>query len=113
MAATIDSNKRHKVFMKTFYHCGYCGKILQDPDDLTIDHIVPQSADGSNEFANLIGCCHSCNQLKADLSLSQFRNKLIDAIKISNVFTDDSNNENVIFFFERYSENYLRKINNL
>jgi UDP-N-acetylglucosamine:LPS N-acetylglucosamine transferase len=43
----ISANKRHNVFMKTFYHCAYCGKILSDKnaailiEEKDIDTVIP------------------------------------------------------------------------
>lgn len=39
----------------------------------TIDHIVPVSKGGTNRWNNLAWACQSCNCLKADLSLEEFR----------------------------------------
>ena len=83
----ISANKRHYVFMKTFYHCAYCGKILSDTDDLTMDHKNPKAKGGTDEIDNLVGCCKSCNQMKADRTVDEFRKKLIEAANISNAFS--------------------------
>jgi hypothetical protein len=109
----ISANKRHDVFMKTFYHCAYCGKILSDTDDLTIDHKNPVAKGGTDEIDNLFGCCRSCNQIKADSTVSEFRKKLKDAAKISNAFSGERYNQNIVFFFEKYCTDDLMKINDL
>ena len=109
----ISANKRHNVFMKTFYHCAYCGKILVDNDDLTIDHKNPKAKGGTDEMDNLVGCCKSCNQIKADRTVMEFRKKLIDAANISNAFSGEKYNPNIQFFFEKYSTDDLIAINNL
>lgn len=109
----ISSNKRHNVFMKTFYHCAYCGKILIDTDDLTIDHKNPKAKGGTDEMDNLVGCCKSCNQIKADRTVMEFRKKLIEAANISNAFSGERYNPNIQFFFEKYSTDDLTEINNL
>src|SRR5690242_8743938 len=46
--------------------CGYCG-IHEDElgSELTIDHYQPRVHGGSDDFANLVYCCHACNSLKA------------------------------------------------
>ena len=38
----------------------YC----ESEDNLTLDHIVPQSKGGSDTTRNVVACCHSCNQSK-------------------------------------------------
>ena len=109
----INANKRHYVFMKTFYHCAYCGKILSDKNDLTIDHKNPKAKGGTNEMDNLVGCCKSCNQIKSDRTVDEFRKKLIDAANISNAFSGERYNTNIQFFFEKYCTDELMKINDL
>lgn len=42
------------------YKCAYCGS----EENLTIDHIVPQSKGGLDTTKNVVCCCHSCNQSK-------------------------------------------------
>ena len=39
-----------------------CGKA--EPGDLTVDHIVPLSLDGSNLIANIQPLCAVCNGIK-------------------------------------------------
>ncbi|WP_236602051.1 HNH endonuclease [Ktedonobacter sp. SOSP1-52] len=51
------------------YRCAYCqvtGVALE------IDHAVPQSRGGSDQIANLVITCHTCNQCKADQTLEAF-----------------------------------------
>jgi len=43
------------------HKCAYCGS----EENLTLDHIVPQSKGGTDTTKNVICCCHSCNQDKA------------------------------------------------
>jgi 5-methylcytosine-specific restriction endonuclease McrA len=40
--------------------CAYCGS----EDNLTIDHIIPQSKGGADFTKNVVCCCHNCNQSK-------------------------------------------------
>lgn len=42
--------------------CAHCGKT----DDLTVDHIIPLAAGGSNDRRNLQCLCQACNHAKAD-----------------------------------------------
>jgi hypothetical protein len=40
--------------------CAYCNS----ENNLTLDHITPQSKGGTNFTKNIVCCCHSCNQSK-------------------------------------------------
>lgn len=42
------------------HQCAYCGST----ENLTIDHIVPQSKGGMNTAKNVVCSCHSCNHSK-------------------------------------------------
>ena len=108
----INANKRHYVFMKTFYHCAYCGKILSDKNDLTIDHKNPKAKGGTDEMDNLVGCCKSCNQMKADRTVTEFKKELVKAMNMCNAFSGEKYNPNIQFFFERYTMDDLIAKNN-
>ena len=42
------------------HQCAYCGS----EENLTIDHILPQSKGGQDTTKNVVCCCHFCNQSK-------------------------------------------------
>jgi len=48
------------VLERDGYRCCHC----PTQHDLTIDHIVPRSRGGTNEFANLQTLCRECNSRK-------------------------------------------------
>lgn len=64
-----SSYKRNKEFLweKQKGICYWCGKsciFLGDggqPDEFTLDHIIPLSAGGTNHWRNEIGSCFQCN----------------------------------------------------
>jgi len=58
---------RNRIYRRDNNECGYCGSHRQ----LTIDHIVPRSRGGTNDWNNLITCCHKCNLNKADRTPSE------------------------------------------
>ena len=63
---TLNSNEakrmwRMKIREKWNYKCAYCGS----KKELTIDHIVPRCKGGIDFTKNVVCCCHSCNQSKA------------------------------------------------
>ena len=48
--------------------CAYCNS----ENNLTLDHIIPQSKGGTNFTKNIVCCCHSCNQSKGHNSWEQW-----------------------------------------
>lgn len=54
--------------------CAYCAR----PGPLTADHRVPLSRGGSNEIANLLPACKSCNSRKGTRTEAEFRS-ILDA----------------------------------
>jgi 5-methylcytosine-specific restriction endonuclease McrA len=56
----IPNDLRKTVFERDAYRCQICGTW----EDLTIDHIVPESKGGATEFDNLQTLCRSCNSTK-------------------------------------------------
>ena len=57
------------------FHCAICGE--KEPfenqhfNDLTIDHIIPLSKNGTNFIKNIQPLCHKCNCLKKDKIMKQ------------------------------------------
>ena len=73
--------KRAAVYAADGCACIYCGVPVAPGDArgvspagialATLDHLIPVSAGGSNETANLVTACVSCNARKADASLPE------------------------------------------
>jgi 5-methylcytosine-specific restriction enzyme A len=59
----IGVHLRIAVFRRDGYRCQHCGKIGK-PAELEIDHVVPQSLEGSDDFENLQTLCRTCNRRK-------------------------------------------------
>lgn len=55
--------------------CAYCGKSKRF-EDLTIDHVKPISAGGTNHIHNLALACGPCNQAKANKAADKFSRQL-------------------------------------
>lgn len=56
---------RHTVFTRDRHACRYCGRTYA-PEQLTFDHVVPQSLGGQKNFENIVAACRPCNYKKAD-----------------------------------------------
>lgn len=57
-------NRKH-LYLRDKYTCQYCYKKFPS-NELTLDHIIPQSRGGKNTYHNLCTCCKRCNSSKAD-----------------------------------------------
>lgn len=53
----VSPRRRDRVYARDGYKCLACGAI----DDLTLDHIQPQSRGGGHQETNLRTLCRSCN----------------------------------------------------
>ena len=61
---------RQSVFARDGFICGYCGNKFKSKE-LTVDHITPRALGGKTEWNNVISCCFTCNQMKADKTPKQ------------------------------------------
>jgi HNH endonuclease len=55
---------RRLILARDFHTCGYCG---EEAD--AVDHVIPRSKGGLNEWDNLLSACRRCNSKKNNLSL--------------------------------------------
>lgn len=53
---------RKNVYLRDNHACQYCGKT----SNLTIDHVVPKSRGGRDNWENIVTCCVRCNNRKGD-----------------------------------------------
>lgn len=66
-----QANQRERLLEEAARACIYCGHPLTE-EEMEVDHIVPRSRGGSNEFGNKVCACPSCNAAKADQTVSAF-----------------------------------------
>jgi 5-methylcytosine-specific restriction endonuclease McrA len=81
--------------------CWYCGR---QPEELTVDHAKPRSRGGQNQDDNLLPACEYCNNLKANLTVSEFRKwvkvKVIRRLMELGYFSSDLSQVRVVFYGE-------------
>jgi 5-methylcytosine-specific restriction endonuclease McrA len=61
------------------YHCAYCTGYCEN--DRTIDHIIPISKGGRNQFINMVLACRKCNEEKANKMPEEFRTLMLQPIQ--------------------------------
>lgn len=71
----MAERNRKRVFDITNGRCFYCGCEL-DIDNFHIDHFIAKS-DGGKGKENLVPSCPECNICKSDLTIEEFREKII------------------------------------
>lgn len=65
----LNKTIRFEMFKRDEFTCQYCGR-KPPAVILEIDHIIPVSAGGNNDIANLITACFDCNRGKKDKLLT-------------------------------------------
>ena len=53
---------RARIYKRDNHECVYCGA----KKDLTLDHVIPKSRGGGNEWTNLVTSCFKCNLKKGN-----------------------------------------------
>ena len=67
---------RRELRLRDGGKCQYCGKKC-DPDEWTIDHVVPRCQGGQSTWTNCVLACYRCNQRKNDKTPQQAGMKLL------------------------------------
>lgn len=64
-----------EVFKRDGFICAYCNQ-KKRREDLSIDHIIPQSKKGPTNWLNCVTSCTKCNNFKGNRSLQESGLKL-------------------------------------
>ena len=75
---------RNRIYKRDGHQCVYCGSNRH----LTIDHVIPKSRGGSNDWMNLVTCCNKCNVYKSDRTPEEANMTLKKKPYIPSVFSD-------------------------
>lgn len=65
----IKPAKRLAIYERDQFRCVYCGS---SGCELTLDHVRSVECGGSNDQANLVTACKSCNSAKQDKTVKAF-----------------------------------------
>jgi 5-methylcytosine-specific restriction endonuclease McrA len=63
---------RNRIYKRDNHECVYCGSKKQ----LTLDHVIPKSRGGSNNWENLVTSCFKCNSKKSNMTPDEAKMKL-------------------------------------
>lgn len=65
------------LYKKQGGKCHYCRKQMTKrpvgPHHATEDHIIPRAQGGASSFANLVGACFKCNNMRGNIPYSTFK----------------------------------------
>jgi len=75
---------RNRIYKRDGYQCVYCGSNRH----LTIDHVMPKSRGGSNDWTNLVTCCNKCNVFKSDRTPEEANMILRKKPYVPSIFSD-------------------------
>ncbi len=68
---------RQNLLLRDKFRCQYCGKLLKNPKDRTIDHVIPKSRGGKTVWTNVVLCCKKCNLKKGNRTPEEAGLKLL------------------------------------
>jgi len=68
----VRQSTRLAIYLRDGLACGYCGHSVEDGANLTLDHLQPYSAGGTNLPSNLVTCCSRCNSSRGTRPVAAF-----------------------------------------
>ncbi|MGB9702325.1 MAG: HNH endonuclease [Candidatus Kapaibacteriota bacterium] len=80
---------RKNIMKRDGMQCQYCGK---KHIQLTVDHILPKSRGGKDEWENLVTACYECNNKKGNRTPEEAGMKLLSIPKRPNPLSFIKNN---------------------
>jgi len=105
----LSKKVRFEIFKRDDFRCKYCGQSTANGSILNVDHVIPVSHGGTNDFENLITSCFDCNIGKSDNFLNV--SKIISKDFISKENFDDYKEQVKCFFdFVNSKEKTIEKM---
>lgn len=77
---------RVRIYKRDNHECVYCGSIKQ----LTLDHVIPKSRGGKNDWNNLVTCCFTCNLKKGNKTPDEAKMVMRTQPYIPNILSENS-----------------------
>lgn len=71
----IPINMRRSVIERDGPRCVFCGQDLE-PNEIHLDHVIPEARGGETTRQNLQVTCRKCNQEKGALGEAEFMERL-------------------------------------
>lgn len=71
----LISFTRKNIFLRDNFTCYYCNEKFK-PKELTLDHVLPKSKGGWNNWDNIVTACIHCNKKKGDRTPEEANMKL-------------------------------------
>ena len=68
----VRADVRYRVLAAAMGRCALCGATSSERR-IEVDHIIPRSRGGTNDFANLQALCDECNRGKSNTDQTDFR----------------------------------------
>lgn len=77
---------RMRIYKRDNHECVYCGSTKQ----LTLDHVIPKSRGGKNDWNNLVTCCFTCNLKKGNKTPDEAKMVMRTKPYVPNILTENS-----------------------
>lgn len=91
----VPDNLRFQVLKESGGRCALCG-ITKNESPLDVDHVIPRSRGGSNDYTNLQVLCAKCNRTKRDKDTTDFRKPLPADKAKGCLFCSDEINDRIV-----------------
>lgn len=75
-----NPEKRKEIFERDKYTCHYCGEKVT-PENVTLDHLIPQHKGGGHTKENLKTSCLVCNSIKSGKTYEEAAPFLLKSIQ--------------------------------
>jgi CRISPR/Cas system Type II protein with McrA/HNH and RuvC-like nuclease domain len=94
---------RNRIFKRDNHQCVYCGA----KRDLTLDHVIPKSRGGKNDWFNLVTSCSKCNLKKANRTPEEAKMNMIQKPYAPTVINENKTLHSV---WNEYKESFFNMV---